>query len=88
MGFCEDDEPDEDRPDEPYTQCLLVRGYSMRMEWLPAAFAKLLGPLKLRNGDGSWDNGWTVKQRFQTVTFRELNALKIAAKRKYHWRRV
>lgn len=43
-----------------YRQCQLQRGQSVTTSWLPEKFAKVSKFLKLKNKDGTWDDGWQV----------------------------
>lgn len=56
--MCE--EPDHDV--EVYKQCLLVKGNSRQISWLPVQFAKVGTVVKLKDDNGEWSNGWEVKE--------------------------
>lgn len=43
-----------------YKQCTLCRGRSSTTSWLPEKFAVYHKYLKLKNADGTWENGWRV----------------------------
>jgi hypothetical protein len=44
-----------------YRQCLLKKGTLVTTSWIPEKFAVLGKVLKLKDDDGSWDNGWVVE---------------------------
>lgn len=43
-----------------YKQCDLQKGNMFQTSWIPEKFATLNRVLKLRDGDGKWDDGWVV----------------------------
>jgi hypothetical protein len=43
-----------------YKQCTLCRGSKSTTSWLPEKFAVHHKYLKLKNADGTWENGWRV----------------------------
>lgn len=48
-----------------HVQCGLVKGHTRLVSWLPREFAKPGRVVKLKNDDGSWDNGWMVETAAQ-----------------------
>jgi hypothetical protein len=46
--------------DEFYRQCVLKRGTAQTTSWIPEKFAQKRRPVKLRQDDGSWEDGWVV----------------------------
>lgn len=57
----------------------------MTYTWLPAQFCKVGNVLKLKNDDGSWTDGWKVKEVFGYATGEMLDSLRVALRdhRKY-----
>ncbi len=49
-----------------YRQCRLVKrlpaGELVQVSWIPEPHAALGRVVKLRDEDGSWDDGWVVKE--------------------------
>jgi hypothetical protein len=43
-----------------YRQCQLQKGHAFQTSWLPEPFAAQGRVLRLRDADGTWDNGWVV----------------------------
>ena len=43
-----------------YKQCTLRRGSGYTVSWLPERFAVPQKYLKLKNENGSWEDGWRV----------------------------
>ena len=39
----------------------------MMYEWLPKEFCKVGLVVKLKNDDGTWDDGWKVKEAFTGI---------------------
>ena len=56
---------------ELYRQCRLVKkipgGEAMQMSWIPAEFASINKIVKLREEDGSWDDGWVIREVGHTL---------------------
>lgn len=44
-----------------YRQCVLRRGKTEQVSWIPEKFAQKTRPVKLKKDDGSWDDGWVVE---------------------------
>jgi hypothetical protein len=55
-----------------YRQCKLQKGNSYQMSWIPEKFANIGKTVKLRDADGSWDDGWLVKEAFSVRTDSEI----------------
>lgn len=51
-----------------YTQCKLQKGDVVQVSWIPAQFASVDRVLRLRDADGSWDDGWLVAEKWETVS--------------------
>ena len=47
-----------------FRHCLLRRGPAGQYAWIPAAFAEVGRPLRLKNADGGWDDGWRVERAY------------------------
>lgn len=43
-----------------YRQCVLRRGTTSTVSWIPEEFAQKHRPVELKKADGSWENGWLV----------------------------
>lgn len=43
-----------------YRQCTLKRGTTETVSWIPEKFAQKTRPVKLKQRDGSWSDGWVV----------------------------
>lgn len=43
-----------------YRQCTLKRGTTETVSWIPEKFAQKTRPVKLKQHDGSWSDGWVV----------------------------
>ena len=43
-----------------YRQCVLRKGNSERVSWIPNCFANVGETLQLKSPEGIWDNGWKV----------------------------
>ena len=50
-----------------HTQCRLSRGDRRLVTWLPSAFAKVGGYLKLRSRGEEWEDGWHVDAAHHTM---------------------
>lgn len=48
-----------------YHQCKLQRGNSTLVSWLPERYARFNKIVKLKQEDGSWENGWRVMKVFK-----------------------
>jgi hypothetical protein len=46
---------------ETHTQCQLQKGTANQVSWIPTKFAVPGQVVKLKNEDGSWDDGWVVE---------------------------
>lgn len=44
-----------------YRHCQLVKGNTYEISWIPEKFAKVGDVLKLKQEDGTWDDGWVVE---------------------------
>ncbi len=43
-----------------HVQCRLVKGNAHRVSWIPSGFAVKGKVVKLKEGDGTWNDGWVV----------------------------
>lgn len=60
---------------EIYQQCILHKGGTMMVSWLPTKFAHKNRIVELKI-NGEWDNGWKVVTQFGTkITREELDML-------------
>ena len=50
---------------ELLTQCLLSKGRSYRIQWLPADLAAVGRRMKMRI-NGKWDEGWVIRDVWDT----------------------
>ena len=70
---------------ELYRQCRLVKkirgGESIQTSYLPAEFAREGRIVKIREDDGSWDDGWVIRLVGGSLTEEQLAVLERA-----HWR--
>jgi hypothetical protein len=70
---------------ELYRQCRLVKkireGESIQTSYIPAEFAKEGRIVKLREGDGSWDDGWVIRIVGGSLTDDQLTALETGRRR-------
>jgi hypothetical protein len=48
------------KKDTTYTQCALKKRDSHHMAWIPTQFANIGKFIKIKQDDGSWDDGWEV----------------------------
>jgi hypothetical protein len=74
---------------QPYKQCKLVRkeGSSTHIEvsYIPTEFAKQGETVKLKQADGSWEDGWVVESVGAEASADAVNAMYNSWKR---WRKV
>lgn len=57
-----------------HTQCLLQRGNEKQISWIPSEYAKLGHFIKLKSrGEDEWDDGWEVKETFNTLFSEQLD---------------
>lgn len=54
-------------PKDMYRQCHLIRGNEHQTSWIPSEIANVNQTVKLKEDDGTWDEGWQV-----TAVFNEL----------------
>jgi hypothetical protein len=47
---------------ETYTQCALKKKGQADVAWIPTKFANKGNYIKLKQDDGSWDDGWLVEE--------------------------
>lgn len=70
---------------ETYRQCRLVKrirnGEMIQVSYIPAEFAREGHVVKLREADGSWDDGWVIRLVGNSLTDEQLTALDIAHRR-------
>jgi hypothetical protein len=45
-----------------FRQCKLTKCDTIQIGWIPESFATKGRVVKLRDGDGTWDNGWLVAE--------------------------
>lgn len=55
------------RKDANYKQCHLQKGETHHMAWIPEQFAVVGKFVKIKNNDGSWNDGWQVKAASEGV---------------------
>lgn len=68
---------------ELYQQCLLYKGNTAMVSWIPTEFAKKGKVVKLKV-NGEWDDGWFVMSQFgNKITREQLNTLEA----QYKWTR-
>lgn len=58
--------------DADHTQCRLEKMLSpdhlrIQMAWIPNQFAIVGNYVRLKQSDGSWDNGWLIAETFTTL---------------------
>lgn len=59
---------------DSHTQCLLSKGKTSQVSWIPSDFATKGKYVKLRRrGDESWDDGWLVVETWTTMDSEEVN---------------
>jgi hypothetical protein len=49
---------------ETYTQCALARKSASQVAWIPTKFANKGNYIKLKQDDGSWEDGWLVQETY------------------------
>jgi hypothetical protein len=68
-----------------YTQCRLVKkirgGETIQTSYIPTEFAKVGRVVKVREDDGSWDDGWVIRIVGGSLTEEQLTALEKAHRR-------
>ena len=68
-----------------YRQCRLVKkirdGETIQTSYIPAEFAKLGRIVKIREDDGSWDDGWVIRIVGGALSQEQLTALEVAHRR-------
>lgn len=50
-----------------FKQCKIRKGYTIDILWLPEVYAVKGKFLKLKEKDGTWDDGWQVIDVFQSI---------------------
>lgn len=62
-----------------YTQCTLIKsvgsGYLKLVTFIPIEYAKLNKNLSLKKDDGSYEDGWVVKEIGQSIAEERINKL-------------
>lgn len=55
-----------------YTQCYLTKYDMFDIAWIPSDFAVEGKIIKLKENDGSWNDGWTVSKTYGTKTEKDI----------------
>lgn len=59
-----------------YKQCEIVKAGFLDTCWIPVEHAKQGKYIKLKNEDGTWDDGWQVREVYSTTrAIEEIRAL-------------
>jgi hypothetical protein len=56
------------KKDNTYRQCALKKRDSHHMAWIPTQFANVGKFIKIKQDDGSWDDGWEVMSTGEDFT--------------------
>lgn len=52
------------KKNETYTQCALSKKGAVEVSWIPTKFATKGNYIKLKQGDGTWNDGWLVEETY------------------------
>ena len=65
-----------------HVQCLLRKGTTHQMSWIPSKFAVLGKFLMLKQDNGSWSDNWEIVSRYTAIPSSQMYNLSTAYK--YH----